>query len=376
VSCSSNPAPDRPPESPAAAEARRAQAELAHGEVPDTQRPFATDAAAPMDVRARRFRARDGILAVVVAALIVLVAAGPSIRRTGNRMDPGFERDMVLAVGKPAGAVADALPFHDWAHTLTSWLAPDDEVGGEGAFGTTPVAGAGGAGGVAPVGPEAFDPRALGAPPPPRRPLRTLLVTGDSMTMPLDAELARRLAPRGVDTIRDAHIGTGISKSDLLDWGALSRRQAQKDRADAVVVFIGANEGFALPGANGRPVECCGPAWAAAYATRVRTMMNTYRRNGASRVYWLMLPLPRDGDRREIARTVNAAIDVAAAPYGAQVRVLDLASVFTPGGRYRVSMRVDGRDTIVRKPDGVHLSDAGAAVAADLVQRALQRDFR
>ncbi|UGS36888.1 DUF459 domain-containing protein [Capillimicrobium parvum] len=365
------------PRGPRARDAEAAQAALAHGEVPDTQRPFATDAAAPMDVRARRFRARDGILTVVIAAIIVLVATGPSIRRTGNRMDPGFERDMVLAVGKPAGAVADWLPFHDWANTLTGWLAPDSEVGGAGAFGTTAVAGTG-ARGVAPVGPEAFDPRALGAAPAPRRPLRTLLVTGDSMTMPLDAELARRLASRGVDTTRDPHIGTGISKSDLLDWGALSSKQARQDRADAVVVFIGANEGFPLPSSRpgGKAVECCGPAWAAAYATRVRTMMDTYRRNGASRVYWLQLPLPRDGDRREIARTVNAAIAVAAQPYRSQVRVLDLAAVFTPGGRYRVSMPVDGRDTIVRKPDGVHLSDAGAQLAADLVQRDLERDFR
>jgi lysophospholipase L1-like esterase len=361
---------------PDAEAAEAAEAALAHGEVPDTQRPFVTDAAAPMDVRARRFRARDAILTVLIAAIIVLVATGPSIRRTGNRMDPGFERDMVLAVGKPAGAVADWLPFHGWADTLTGWLAPDSEVGGEGAFATTAVAGTG-AGAIAPVGPEAFDPRALGVAPAPRRPLRTLLVTGDSMTMPPDAELARRLASREVDTTRDPHIGTGISKSDLLDWGALSRRQARQDRADAVVVFIGANEGFPLPSARGgKPVECCGPAWAAAYATRVRTMMNTYRRNGASRVYWLQLPLPRDGDRREIARTVNAAIAVAAEPYRSQVRVLDLASVFTPGGRYRVSMPIDGRDTIVRKPDGVHLSDAGAQLAADLVQRDLERDFR
>jgi lysophospholipase L1-like esterase len=371
VSCTpSTPSPGDPPQ-PAPGSAGDA---LAHGDVPHTQRPFVTDAAAPMDVRARRFRARDAIVAVVVATLIVLVAAGPSIRRTGNRMDPGFERDMVLAVGKPADAVAGALPFADWAGTLTGWLAPDDEVGGEGAFATTGVAGGGG--GVAAVGPEAFDPHALGAPAPPRRPLHTLLVTGDSMTMPLDAELARRLAPDGVDTIRDPHIGTGISKSDVLAWGALSRKQTRQDRADAVAAFIGAHEGFPLPGPGGKPVECCGPGWAAAYATRVRTMMNTYRRNGASRVYWLALPLPRDGDRRDIARVVNAAIAVAAQPYRSPVRVLDLASAFTPGGRYRVSMPVDGRDTIVRKPDGVHLSDAGAEVAADLVQRALDRDFR
>src|SRR4051812_48248874 len=112
------------PGRPGASDAEKAQDALAHGEVPDSQRPFATDAAAPMDVRARRFRARDGILTVLIATIIVLVAAGPSIRRTGNRMDPGFERDMVLAVGRPAGSVADALPFHGWAHSVTAWLSP------------------------------------------------------------------------------------------------------------------------------------------------------------------------------------------------------------------------------------------------------------
>ena len=35
--------------------------------------------------------------------------------------------------------------------------------------------------------------------------------------------------------------------------------------------------------AEGREVECCGPDWAALYATRVRTMMDTYRRDGAAR---------------------------------------------------------------------------------------------
>jgi hypothetical protein len=38
-------------------------------------------------------------------------------------------------------------------------------------------------------------------------------------------------------------------------------------------------------------------------------------------------------------------------------------------------MDVDGRDTVVREPDGIHLSDAGAQVAADAVQRALDADF-
>ena len=38
-------------------------------------------------------------------------------------------------------------------------------------------------------------------------------------------------------------------------------------------------------------------------------MMNTYRQGGEARVYWLTLPLPRDGDLAEVARAVNAAIE-------------------------------------------------------------------
>jgi lysophospholipase L1-like esterase len=329
-----------------------------------------------MDVRARRFRARDGILALLVALVIVVVCAGPSIRHSGNEMDAGWQRDLVLAFGKPAGAIGDALPFAGWVHHVTSWVSPDEDLGDEGGFATgSPAAGAG-ANAVAPVGPEAFDRGQLGLPPAPKRPLHTLLVTGDSMSMPLDAVLARRLASDGVKTLREPHIGTGISKSDLLDWGKLSAKQARED-ADAVVVFIGANEGFPFPPARkgAKPIQCCGPDWAAIYASRVRQMMNAYRRDGAARVYWLQLPLPRDPARQKIARAVNAAVAVAAEPYRSQVHVLDLAHLFTPGGRYRVSMDVDGRETVVREPDGIHLNDAGSQLAADAVQRALDADF-
>ena len=105
-------------------------------------------------------------------------------------------------------------------------------------------------------------------------------------------------------------------------------------------------------------------------------MMDTYRRDGAARVYWLTLPLPRDADRQTIARAVNAAIVAAAQPYRAHVRVLDMSAVFTPGGRYRASMDVGGRATIVREPDGIHLNAAGARVAAGIVMERLKTDFQ
>ena len=92
-------------------------------------------------------------------------------------------------------------------------------------------------------------------------------------------------------------------------------------------------------------------------------------------VYWLLVPQVRDADVQPVTRAVNAAVLAAAAPFRAQVRVLDLPRILTPAGRFRAAMDVGGRETIVRDPDGIHLNDAGAEIAADLVERALNRDF-
>lgn len=322
-------------------------------------------------IRRRRLSARDAVLVIAVAALLLLLFTGSSIRRQGKEMDPGIIRSVVLAVGEPAGWLADRLPLDDAAHNLTGWLSPDDKAGGPGSFdAATPVAGRG----TGAVTPDAFDPAAIGAKPRPPRRLRTLLVTGDSMAQPLDVELARRLAGN-VGVVRDVRVGTGISKSLLLDWGSLSVRQTRKHHPEAIVVFIGANEGFAIERPRGGPVDCCGSGWAAAYANRARRMMDTYRQQGAARVYWLLLPLPRDGERMRIARVVNAAVEAAAGPFRAQVRLLDMARLFTPRGRYRDSMDIDGKQSIVREPDGIHLNDKGSKLAADAVQAALDADF-
>ncbi len=331
----------------------------------------------------RRLRARDAVACVFVTAILLLLIEGGSIRNAGQKMDAGVERSVVLAVGNPAGWLADRLPLGDAAHRLTAFLSPDDKLTGAGGFDSAPVAGpaaaaggaTAGAGAGAPITPDSFDSTELGAKAAKLPDLKTLLVTGDSLAQPLDVQLARKLAGNGVRTVRDAHLGTGISKSDIVDWGLLSTQQVKQRKPDAVVMFMGANEGFPFPAAGGRKVQCCGPDWAVVYATRARRMMDTYRRRGAARVYWLTLPLPRDSRRQEIARAVNAAIAVAAQPFRSQVRVVDMTSVFTPGGRYRAAQAVGGRETIVRRPDGIHLNDAGASVATGIVLGRQRADF-
>lgn len=317
----------------------------------------------------RRMTARQAIVVVFLAFALLVVADGDGIRRQGEKLDRGLERTVVLAVGHPAGWIADRLPVSPIVDEMVGWLSPDEDLGStDGTF--RPAAAAGGTR----VDPGAFDPRALGLPAAERPRLRSLLVTGDSMSQPMDGELARELTPAGVRTRRDPKFGTGISKTDLLDWGRYSGIQAGRDRADATVVLLGANEGFPMRTPGGT-VTCCDARWAAEYATRVRAMMETYRRGGRGRVYWLLIPASSDAARNRLIGVVNTTIRLAAAGFGEQVRVLDLAEVFTPGGRYRSSMDVDGRPQVVRDPDGAHLNAAGGRVAADVVLRALARDF-
>ena len=322
---------------------------------------------------ARRFRARDALVAVGVAALVLAVVLGSSMPKAAHELRPSAGRALVLGVDRPVGWVSRHLPAHAFAARLTAHLSPDPQLAAGGRFDTR---GPGAATGQVPiVTREAFDPTTLGGHPPPRRALHTLLVTGDSLSTPLDLQMARKLARAGVRVLREPHLGTGISKTDLVDWGRLSTSQVHADRPDAVVVFIGANEGFPMPGPSGRPSACCGPDWAAAYANRVRQVMHTYGRSGAH-VYWLTVPAPREPARQRIGRVVNAAVTVAAEPWRTSVRVIDSVPIFTPGGRYRDAMPVAGRETLVRESDGIHLNDAGSSVLAAGVLAALARDFR
>jgi hypothetical protein len=316
----------------------------------------------------RRFTLRDAsvCLAIVFAGLLLFYGGAPL--RAAQEMQPGTLRDVAVAAARPPAWVADNLPFADAAHRATAWLSP--QAPETATLALAPVT----RGGVPAVTADAFAPGDL-APRPARRPLKRLLVTGDSMSQPLDVQLARRLTGDGVRVIRDAHLGTGISKSLLVDWTKLAPQQVADDDPDAVVMFIGANEGFPMKDPGGQNVNCCGPQWAAAYANRARAMMAAYRRGGRARVYWLTLPTPRDPARAKIAHAVNAAVRVAAEAYRAQVRIVDMNSLFTPGGRYRAAMPVDGTDKIVREPDGIHLNEAGAGLAAQHVIAALQADF-
>jgi hypothetical protein len=204
-------------------------------------------------------------------------------------------------------------------------------------------------------------------------PAGTLLATGDSMMQVIEHAVARELGAHGAGVVLDSRVGSGISKPFLFDWVAYARRQALLLRPRVTVVFLGAGDIYDLR-VGGRPVRCCGPRWEAAYSRRVLRMLRSYQRGGDSRVYWLNLPTPRDRRLAAIHRIVDRAVARAVRRAGDGARVIDVVSLFTPGRRFRRAMRWEGRRQVVRMADGVHLSAAGARIAARHIRAVLQRD--
>jgi len=194
-----------------------------------------------------------------------------------------------------------------------------------------------------------------------------ILTIGDSMMRGVDRNLEKRLAQVQKVSFRShVLIGEGITNEP---WVRISLRQARKHRPRATVAFMGANDGYDMVGAS-----CCGKAWVDKYVNRVSTIIRIFSRKGRGDVYWLTLPAAESGRRRQLFPKINDAIRAAVQASGPHAHVVNVASVLTPGRRYRSTMSWNGEEVQVRHADGVHLSGAGAGIAADVIRDAMVKD--
>jgi hypothetical protein len=137
-------------------------------------------------------------------------------------------------------------------------------------------------------------------------------------------------------------------------------------------------EGMTFTDANERRrtrmASCCGGDWAREYARRARGMMRFYargrRRDG-------VLAAAARAARRELQGGLRSGEPRVArgGPVlpgrGARRRP---GATFTPGGRFRQTIRWEGRTVSVRQEDGEHLNVAGASIATTLIIRRMRRD--
>jgi lysophospholipase L1-like esterase len=201
-----------------------------------------------------------------------------------------------------------------------------------------------------------------------------LLAAGDSEMQILDSFIGQDLAAHRVSVSSDARISTGLTNSFFFNWQTHARAETAALHQDATVIFVGANDGFAVRDPSGQTAQCCGSAWSAGYATLVAEMIRTFLQGESGRVYWFLLPEPRPANFRAVFHAVNSGIRQAAARFPGRVALVDADAFFTPGGRYRDYMTYHGQGFVIHEADGIHLSTASDHVAAELLARQLIAD--
>jgi hypothetical protein len=193
-----------------------------------------------------------------------------------------------------------------------------------------------------------------------------VLATGDSTMQGVESFLADDLASQAM-VVSEVHPGLGISS---VAWTDIAASQVARLAPATTVISLGAAEGFPMRVAGGGTVTCCGEAWVAEYARRVRATMVIYRRHGRGRVFYLTIAAPRKPEFVPVVAAVNEGI-IRAGVGLVGVRVLRMDLLFSPHG-YQETIRYHGRDVAVREPDGVHLNVSGTAIEARETAKALR----
>jgi hypothetical protein len=198
----------------------------------------------------------------------------------------------------------------------------------------------------------------------------SVLVTGDSMSYPIDQEMAVE-APAGMVVHADRHDGTGLT-TQTVNWPRLARRQGERFHPDATVITLGGRDGgIPLPDREHGLTPCCGARWLRLYADLLRPLARAYIRGGKGHVYWLALPAPREALRAPLYEAVNDALALLAGELPGGMTLIDVPRAVSPGG-FQEQVSYEGLAIRPRTPDGIHLDHAGACIERSLIITAMR----
>ncbi len=288
------------------------------------------------------------------------------------------------AAGRPSSGDTRAGPVRYGpprpGHAAASQPASTASTAGDPAAGSAVLPAPGSAPGSTPapgLGPAVVDPVVEVAAAPPRAitadaRLR-LWAGGDSLGEYVGNQLLAPLSDRNLTAVElDFHIGTGLTRPDTYSWQArIDEVMARPEPPEALVFMVGGNDNQPMR-ANDQNLAVGSEPWLAEYRARVTGLMEAIRPRdpgtGSSHLWWIGLPPMRDGERDGLARSIDAIVveEAAGRPW---VTFVDLTARFSgPDGGFAGTVTgPDGKATVARAPDGIHINYAGSTwIAEDL----------
>lgn len=198
-------------------------------------------------------------------------------------------------------------------------------------------------------------------------------VFGDSMADGLYTGLYRDLQHTpNVTVTKFSQVSTGLSRYDYVDIQAKTRGQLDAQPVDVAVILFGTNDaqGIELDG----QVHAFGTeGWKTAYARRITDLVTLLRSRDVA-VYWVGLPRMKresfDGRMALINGVVSERMRALGVPW------IETTALTSNGeGGYEAYLpNGEGKRTLMRANDGIHMSMAGYLRMSAPVAERLKRD--
>lgn len=182
-----------------------------------------------------------------------------------------------------------------------------------------------------------------------------LLLIGDSLMAQPSCDLARALAPLGVETHLHAVAGSGLL-TGAVDWKQQLARLLAAVHPDVVLaLFVGNYIGPPVLDLSGQPVQPDTPLFDALWQARAAELSKEVRDAGG-KLFWVEPPPMRDSDRAARLFAGYTRLGDRTLPSG--------RALAGPNGEWVEAIDTCGGGQPLRTPDGVHLTDVGAHVFA------------
>jgi uncharacterized protein len=322
-----------------------------------------------------RTPAGRGVVLLFVGLVLAAVLQAEGLRKQAQIQPAGFQRDLALDVTRPLVRFSRALHLTTPRHELQAAIGREDEDRIDtGVHLTLPP----------PAGPLPRPARrhiGTHAPPKPRfsaaRPLR-LWVAGDSLAQIPGEGLERVSDPALAVLPVESRLSTGLARPDLYNWFT---RFTEIDtlHPQVAVLSFGADDAhdFMAGVPNGRTVGPLGsPSWSAEYRRRVDGVTRELNAEGVY-VVWLGLPIPDGPGFRKSFPIVNRILESVARAHRRGATYVDTWHLLDDAhGRYTPYLRVHGKLTLMRLPDGVHYTSAAGDLIARQVLAQLRERYR
>ncbi len=205
----------------------------------------------------------------------------------------------------------------------------------------------------------------------PKRPLR-VWVAGDSLAE-VPGQALERLGG-AIDVVKvESRLSTGLTRPDLYNWFTRMQQAPAELHPRVAVLSFGADDAhnYMAGVPAGHTVGPLGSAsWDAEYRRRADGITRELIADGIH-VVWLGLPIPDGPGFRHSFPIMNKIIKSVVAAHPGQATYVDTWHMLDDAhGRYTPYLRVNGKLTLMRLPDGVHYTPAaGDLIAQRLVQQ-------